>query len=279
MNLSEMSRSRMFISLIRSFSHLFFSSLTANSAVTACSSSKTSLSPIVAVLKVRPKQVRLKDDEPHSALYLYPVFPYNEGMKETIQLFANTFIPLFVAMNVFSLVSVFISLTQEMSKKEKRPIIKDSILTAVVVSLVFIALGGVIFSILGITADDFRIAGGLILLVFAILDLTVGREARKLRDQRLGVVPIGVPLTVGPAVLTTLLVLVDNYGIVPTLIALFINLSIAWLSLANAEKVIAFFGKGGIIGLSKVMALLLASIAVMMIRLGLVNIIRSTTIE
>ena len=78
----------------------------------------------------------------------------------------------------------------------------------------------------------------------------------------------------GPAVLTNILLLVDHYGIIPTVIALMLNLFIVWISLMNAERIIKLVGKGGIIGIAKVMALLLASIAIMMIRIGVVNIIK-----
>jgi multiple antibiotic resistance protein len=161
-----------------------------------------------------------------------------------------------------------------MTRPKKQKVIIDSILTAVIVSLSFIALGEVIFRILGITTDDFKIAGGLLLLVIAILDLTQHIEERMKPDVRMGVVPIGVPLIVGPAVLTNILLLVDHYGIIPTVIALMLNLFIVWISLMNAERIIKVVGKGGIIGISKVMALLLASIAIMMIRLGILNIIK-----
>ncbi len=195
-------------------------------------------------------------------------------MIKIIKLIPNTFIPLFVAIDVFMLIPIFISLTKEMSEAKKRSVVRDSIITAVVVSLVFIALGEAIFKILGITGDDFKIAGGLVLLVFAVLDLLQHDKQRKKPDIKMGVVPIGVPLIVGPAVLTTLLVLEDHYGVIPTVISLFINLFLVWISLINAEKIIHVIGRGGIIGLSKVMALLLASIAIMMIRLGIENIIR-----
>jgi len=165
-------------------------------------------------------------------------------------------------------------MTKDMTKPKRQSVIIDSILTALIVSLSFIGLGEVIFRILGITTDDFKIAGGLLLLVIAILDLTQHIEERMKPDVRMGVVPIGVPLIVGPAVLTNILLLVDHYGIIPTIISLMLNLLIVWISLANAERIIKLVGKGGIIGISKVMALLLASIAVMMIRLGILNIIK-----
>jgi multiple antibiotic resistance protein len=195
-------------------------------------------------------------------------------MKDIIRILPNTFIPLFVAMNVFMLIPIFISMTKEMTTPKRQKVILDSILTAIIVSVSFIALGEVIFKILGITADDFKIAGGLLLLVLAILDLTHHIEERMKPDVKMGVVPIGVPLIVGPAVLTNILLLVDHYGIWPTIVSLVLNLFIVWISLKNADGIIKIVGKGGIVGISKVMALLLASIAIMMIRLGIENIIK-----
>jgi multiple antibiotic resistance protein len=199
-------------------------------------------------------------------------------MGNILKILPNTFIPIFVAINVFILIPIFISMTKDMSKPKKRAVIRDSILTAMIVSLLFIALGEAIFRILGITGDDFKIAGGLVLLVFAVLDLLERGEERGRPQEKMGVVPIGVPLIVGPAVLTTLLVLEDHYGVIPTLVSLMINLFIVWISLVNAERIMHIFGKGGVIGISKVMALLLASIAIMMIRHGVENIVRQNLI-
>lgn len=195
-------------------------------------------------------------------------------MENIIKALPNTFIPLFVAIDVFVVLPIFISLTEEMSKPKRQTVIRESILTALIVSLLFIALGEAIFKILGITTDDFKIAGGLVLLIIAILDLIKHGEERRKPAGKTGVVPIGVPLIVGPAVLTTILVLVDHYGIIPTVISLMLNLFIVWISFINAQRIINLFGKGGIAAISKVMALLLASIAIMMIRIGIENILR-----
>lgn len=196
-------------------------------------------------------------------------------MKDIVGLLPNTFIPIFVAMNVFMLLPLFLSITKDMTKPKKSQVVKESILTAILVSLSFVALGEVIFRILGITGDDFKTAGGIVLLVFAVRDLIHSGEERIKADIRVGVVPIGVPLIVGPAVLTNILILVDLYGIIPTVISLILNLFIVWLSLSNAEKMMSFFGRGGVIGIGKVMLLFLAAIAVMMIRIGVINIIHN----
>lgn len=197
-------------------------------------------------------------------------------MQDFLKALLNTFIPIFVAIDIFVVLPIFISLIEGVSRAKRRKIVSQSILTAIVVSLLFVAIGELVFKLLGITTDDFKIAGGLVLLVFAILDIVKHSEDRRKISGHMGVVPIGVPLIVGPAVLTTLLVLVNHYGVVVTLVSLVLNLVIVYLSLIKAEKIIRIFGKGGIAALSKIMAILLASIAVMMIRIGIINILKSS---
>ncbi len=197
-------------------------------------------------------------------------------MENLLKILPSTFIPLFVAIDVFAVLPIFISMTDGMAKEHRQTVVRDSILTALFVSLAFIAVGEAIFRVLGITTDDFKVAGGLVLLVFSVIELIIPGEERRQPTGKLGVVPIGVPLIVGPAVLTTLIVIVDHYGIVPAVISLILNLIIVWLSFINAQRIIRIFGRGGIIAISKIMALLLASIAVMMIRLGIANIIRGS---
>ena len=194
-------------------------------------------------------------------------------MLEILKALPNTFIPLFVAMDIFAVLPIFISVTNNMTESKRSAVVRQSIVTALAVSMVFVALGEAVFRILGITINDFKIAGGLILLVIAILDMIRYSEDRRKPHETIGVVPIGVPLIVGPAVLTTIIVLIGNYGLIPTIISLILNLLIVWVSFIKAQKIIKMFGRNGIVAMSKVMALLLAAIAVMMIRLGLEGII------
>lgn len=186
-----------------------------------------------------------------------------------------TFIPLFVAIDIFAVLPIFISMTEGMPMAKRKAVERDSVITALIVGLAFTAIGEAVFGILSITDNDFKIAGGLILLIFAILDL-MGNTRFREQSGKFGVVPIGVPLVVGPAVLTTILVLVDHYGVVPTVISFIVNLAIVWVFFRSSEKIVKVFGRGGIMAISKIMALLLASIAVMMIRIGLTNLISQT---
>jgi multiple antibiotic resistance protein len=179
-----------------------------------------------------------------------------------------TFIPLFVAMDPFGMLPIFTSLTKDMTVDEKKSVIKFSTITALVVSVAFAFIGEAIFKILGITVDDFKIAGGLLLLVLAIIEL-VGRSEERKKMHDVGIVPLGVPMLIGPAVLTITIVLIDNYGVVPTVISLVLNLVIVF-AVFNAEQGITkLIGRNGLIAISKIVMLLLAAIAVMMIRIGI----------
>ena len=193
-------------------------------------------------------------------------------MQNLFAYLPHTFIPLFVAIDIVAVLPIFLSLTQGYSVEGQRRAVRESVATALLVGIVFIAMGEGIFSILGITNDDFKIAGGLVLLVFAILDLIRRDENPRQAAGKLGIVPLGVPLIVGPAVLTTLLVLVDHYGVAVTVVSFLMNLLIVWIVLSRSAAVVAVLGESGIIAISKVLALLLASIAVMMIRIGMQNI-------
>ncbi len=193
-------------------------------------------------------------------------------MPDVVKQILYSFIPIFVAIDIFAVIPAFVSMTEGMTRKKRLDVERESVVTALAVGLSFIAVGEGIFRILGITENDFKIAGGLILLIFAVLDL-MGYTRTREQAGKLGVVPLGVPLIVGPAVLATIIVLVDHYGVVPTIVSFIVNLLIVWLSFRASDRILTFFGKGGIMAVSKIMALLLASIAVMLIRVGVENIV------
>ena len=87
-------------------------------------------------------------------------------------------------------------------------------------------------------------------------------------------VPIGVPLIAGPAVLTTVIIQLDSHGIFYTLLSLLVNLLIVGLIFLQAQFFLRLLGENGAKAISKIVSLLLAAIAVMMIRLGILSMIR-----
>ena len=82
-----------------------------------------------------------------------------------------------------------------------------------------------------------------------------------------------MPLITGPAVLTTTLMMLDSFGIMPTLASLIINMIIMWITLVKADVIIKIMGSAGTRAFAKIMYILLAAIGVMMIRRGVFGIL------
>jgi len=190
--------------------------------------------------------------------------------------FGLTFVPLFVAMDSISTVPILLSLTRNMTEKKRNSVIRSALITALALGLVFIVVGKGIFLFLGITVNDFLVAGGLILFILAAKELVVGKmfEAQaSAGEDIIAVVPLATPLVVGPAVLTTLLILTDQYHIAMVTFSFIVNLLISWLLFEQANRLVRVLGNGGVLALSKVFALLLAAIAVSMIHRGIMAFI------
>src|SRR3989338_6585986 len=120
------------------------------------------------------------------------------------------FIPIFVAVDPIGLLPLFVALTHRVTKKEKRKIILQSVATALSFAIAFIVLGKWMFRVVWITVWDFMIAGGVILLCLSISDLLQPWKERPNLSEELGAVPLGTPLIVGPAVLTTSLIMIED---------------------------------------------------------------------
>ena len=189
-----------------------------------------------------------------------------------------SFVPIFVAMDAIGILPFLLSFTQDMSDSERTRTVRLALITGLGLGLGFIAIGKGVFIALSIEVEDFLVAGGAILFVLAIRHLISGRMVEvqaAIGESMIGVVPLGTPLIVGPAVLTTLLVLIDQYtqfSVFPVLISFVLNLAIAWVIFAQSNRIARFLGQGGLRAISQVASLLLAAIAVMMIRLGVVGI-------
>jgi multiple antibiotic resistance protein len=184
------------------------------------------------------------------------------------------FIPIFFAVDAIGLLPIFAAYTSHLSLAEKRKIVFQSMVTASCLAVGFLFFGKIIFHSLGITIGDFMIAGGAILFCLSMTDLiSVGRR----KDEPildLGVVPIGTPLVVGPAVLTISLMMSDLHGIQAALIAVIINILFVGVVFSASHHIMKLVGEAGARALSKIMALLLAAIGVMMIRKGILVILQ-----
>ena len=191
-------------------------------------------------------------------------------MSSHFNAFVQAFIPLFVAIDPIGLAAVFLALGHDVPGDVKRKISVQATITGGAVALLFLFLGASIFAALGITVADFEIAGGLILFILAARDIiqSATEDTTKLADD-FGVVPLGMPLIAGPATITTLLLLAQTVGVLVSLVALAANLVLLIFAFRYSEKLGALIGRTGLRAVSKIISLLLAAIAVNMIRRGL----------
>ncbi len=191
-------------------------------------------------------------------------------MSDIAEKFMRAFIPLFVAIDPVGLVAIFLALSQGASPESRRHIARQAAWTAGAVSLLFLFLGQTIFTALGITVNDFEVAGGLLLFALAAREvLQRSVPAPQAISEDFGVVPLGMPLIAGPATITTLLLIAQTVGVMVALVALAANLVLVVLAFAFSERLGQLIGATGLRALSKIIALLLAAIAVNLIRRGI----------
>src|SRR5258708_9255153 len=173
-----------------------------------------------------------------------------------IEQFFLAFVRVLGVIDPIGLVAIFMGLGTSASREHRKQQAFLGIFTALCVAVGFIFLGKITFAALGITVADFQVAGGLILLGLAGRELLgLGPQDRGGGDE-FGVVPLGMPLIAGPALLTALLILIDSVGLVFTIVSLLVNLALVAIALCNADRFTRWIGKQGLRGVSKLIALL-----------------------
>ena len=192
-------------------------------------------------------------------------------MIEWLHRFLQAFIPLFVAIDPIGLAAIFLALGKDVPPERRQKIAKQATWTGGLVALGFLFLGQSVFKAVGISVSDFQIAGGLIIFILAAKELIQPAGVPTDLPEDFGIVPLGMPLIAGPLAITTLLILAQNreIGLSVTLVALAANLTLVALVLSYSEWLGQKMGPTGLRAISKIIAMLLAAIAISMIRNGL----------
>jgi multiple antibiotic resistance protein len=180
-----------------------------------------------------------------------------------------TFVPLFIVIDALGNLPFLIMAGEDLDRKQKNKIVNYAVLTATIVGLVFLFLGQFILNIMGIDVQEFAIAGGIVLLVLSIKYMITGHMVTVAKEELVAIVPIGTPLTVGPATIATLLLLAGRFPLYMVLISFALNMAITWVIFFLSQRIVRFLGQGGLTAISRVFSLLLAAIAVSMIIGGL----------
>ncbi len=190
-------------------------------------------------------------------------------------LFVEAFVLLFAVIDAIGTVPIFVPLTANYPEDRKR-ILRQAMLISTSILVVFTLFGWLIFDIFGITIDDFRIAGGIILFVVAV-DRLRGADirARGLQPSDVAAFPLATPLLAGPGAISTVII-ISGPPYSPFLaLVVGCNAVLAFLILSSSNWVRKFLGANGTNALSRITALLIASLAVPFIIAGITDVVAS----
>lgn len=185
------------------------------------------------------------------------------SFAESIPCLTRAIIALFMIVDPFGNIPIFIGLTEGLSQHQRRKVFRSATLTGFVLLLVFALTGQGILSFFHVSIYSFMIAGGILLLIIAVKLLVEGEWRRPAgSSQDVGSVPIAVPLLVGPGAITATILNFQEFGLVITVISVVIVFLFVWVILGLADQIHRFLGKSGSSIIAKIMALLIAAIAV-----------------
>ena len=181
----------------------------------------------------------------------------------------KAFLSLFIIMDAFGALPIFIAITKNYPLQYKKKAANNAVYVAGIVLFLFLFFGLAILDFFGINFSNFKVAGGLVLLIIGI-KIVLGLHFREENGSKyqLAVVPLATPLITGPGVITTVIILVGQYGYYIAMIASLMNLLLTWIVLHNSEFFFKILGRQGSEVLSRIMGLLLTAIGVQFIRVG-----------
>jgi len=186
-----------------------------------------------------------------------------DAVIATIPSLVRAVISLFIVVDPLGNIPIFIGLTENMSKRERRKTFETATATGVILLIFFALVGQQIFILFGISMESFMIAGGILLLLIAIKMLLTGSwEESRASPESVGIVPIAIPLLVGPGAVTTTILNIRIFNVAVTIASVLIVFFIVWITLRFIDPIYKILGRSGSLIIARVMALIIAAIAV-----------------
>lgn len=203
-------------------------------------------------------------------------------------------IALFVVIDPIGVIPLFVSLTRNMSKKERKTVTSNAILTTGILLFIFAVAGTQILTIFGITISSFMIAGGILLFIVAIELMTRGewtfsipsstmlsknkskdviksssQDAKNNFQGESGVVPLAFPLLAGPGAITAVIISYQTNGLVTSILSIAIVLFVTYIIFRIANMINNVLGQRGSMIVTRVFAIIVAAIAIQYIIQGI----------
>lgn len=190
------------------------------------------------------------------------------------------FVKFFFILTPFFIVAVFIAMTENETVEVRHQLAVRITIAVIVISLVLFFAGAAIFELLGITVDAFRIGAGALLFLSAVslVDGKLQIPASKRSILDLAVVPLAIPVTLGPGSVGALVVMSSEiHGLeqqVFTALAITAASACVGVLLYLSAELKRLIGRSGISMLSKLTGLILASLSCQMIFTGVASFLK-----
>jgi multiple antibiotic resistance protein len=197
-------------------------------------------------------------------------------LLELLKDFSKAFLPLLPAMNPLAVLPFLLPSLGALHPQRRIKAINIALITELAIGVLFLALGRGFFLVLGMVPADLLIAGGLILLILSLRELSFYSAGRvpPAPNVQLVVVPIGTPLLVGPDTVLLLIVLSGHFPVWMVVLAFLLNIAVAWIVFTQSQRIMRFLRQDILVASSKVAHLLEMAIAFGLIHRGITEILR-----
>ena len=187
-------------------------------------------------------------------------------------------IKLYFILTPFFVVTMFLSFTADYSHREKIKLVLKTTFAVEVIGLVIFFAGNTIFALFNITIDAFRVGAGAIMFLTAV-DLVRGHSAQSktVNSDDISVVPLAIPITVGPGTTGVLLVMGSRFstaeGYVSGIAAISIAVFLFGLTLLISPWIEKVIKQKGLSILSRITGLILSAMSADMVFAGIRNML------
>ena len=195
-----------------------------------------------------------------------------------MEIFISTFLKMFFIMTPFFVLSVFLTVTNDAGSKERKTLAIKVTTSVIVISLVLLFFGTHIFDVFGITLDAFRIGAGSLMFLSAVELIQGNKATAKVGDKDildLAVVPLAIPITIGPGTIGILLVMGATFenksSMLMGSLALVCAVLVIGIMLYSSSIIEKIIGKQGLLVISKITGLFLAALSAQIVFTGIKN--------
>ncbi|WP_186644808.1 MarC family protein [Fluviispira vulneris] len=211
--------------------------------------------------------------------FITALMEQNSTIGSSFTYLFSTFVSVFVMVDPFAAIPVYLLLTERFTPADVKKTRRKSILVASAILLTFAITGMSVLNFFGISISALRIAGGILLLKFALDHLKGDSEKIKSDEENesltkddISIVPLAMPLLAGPGAISTIVTQATRgkswLDFLLLLIAIILVMWVTAIFLKYSQYLYRLLGKTGLNLMGKIMGILIAAIAVEFIIIG-----------